>query len=508
MRTALFLAPIILLAVVLRLPAFFQPAWYGDEGIFAAVAHGMTNGSALYSEIWDNKPPGIFVVYGAAYLTGLEMLAVRLIDMATMAGVVLLVFLMGRRLAGEVAALVAAAVCAVLLATPVFEGHLANTESFMVLFTGLGMYLLLNATTSGAEGLGRFVVPGIALGAAALFKQVAVFDALAGLVFILLVSRCSLRQAGGFVAGLALLPLLAGGYFLLAGSFGDFWYANAGHLPGYRGDPPPLDALALKLLPLAIALPYAVSLRPWQTRSIEALVPLWLAFAILGVAAAGRAYPHYLIQVVPPLSLLLVTWASRGRARVLVRSSAAAGVLAASLLFYHFSFSPLGWVAWNQEPQTSREYYRNFIEYVRGERSGVEYQAFFDRQTPSRLHLIEAVSSLSLDPPVAFVWGDLPWTYPRSGLENPTRYPALFNAHAVEGSNEAVAELLLERQAPHILVLEHAQEDWDVVDELLGEYYEHRLSLEGADLYVLIPGEGDEEPLVSRPYADGTDLVP
>jgi hypothetical protein len=503
MRTAFFLAPIILLAVVLRLPAFFQPAWYGDEGIFAAVAQAMSNGAFLYSDIWDNKPPGIFLVYLSAYLTGIDMLVVRLLDLGAMLGVVTLVFLMARRVAGELPAAIAGGVCAVLLASPIFEGHLANTETFMVLFTSLGMYLLLRRLDTPAVRPELLFAPGLAFGAALMFKQVAVFDAMAALLFVLLFFRLEPRYIGGFVAGLAVPPLLAGGLFFVTGSFADFWYATVVHLVDYRGDAPATGQLAIKLLPLAIALPYVVWLRPWKTGLSEGLLQLWLAFAVLGVVASGRAYPHYLIQAVPPLALVLVAWAVGRHLVMLRRGNVTAGLLVACLALYHVVFSPLGWVAWNQEPQTTREYYRNFLEYASGERSREQYEAFFDWRVPAHLRLIEEVKELSLDSSTLFVWGDLPWIYPEAGLENPTRYPVLFNAHAVEGSNEAVANLLIEAQSPYVLVLDGAAGDWEEVDDLLSEYYTYVLSLEGAVLYGLVTEDGGDEPVASQSRATG-----
>src|SRR5690242_19569102 len=55
----------LLLAFVLRYPSLYEPRWYGDEGIFAAVAQNIRNGEALYSQAWDNKPPLVFFTYAA-----------------------------------------------------------------------------------------------------------------------------------------------------------------------------------------------------------------------------------------------------------------------------------------------------------------------------------------------------------------------------------------------------------------------------------------------------------
>ena len=62
---ALAIAGTFLLAVVLRYPSLFEPHWYGDEGIFAAIATNLRDGRMLYAAAWDNKPPLIYFTYAA-----------------------------------------------------------------------------------------------------------------------------------------------------------------------------------------------------------------------------------------------------------------------------------------------------------------------------------------------------------------------------------------------------------------------------------------------------------
>src|SRR3989344_5318606 len=52
---------------ILRLPSLFEPYWYGDEGIFAAVARNLNLGGTLYQTAWDNKPPMIYLTYASIF---------------------------------------------------------------------------------------------------------------------------------------------------------------------------------------------------------------------------------------------------------------------------------------------------------------------------------------------------------------------------------------------------------------------------------------------------------
>src|SRR6266702_1389868 len=47
----------------LRLPSLIEPYWYGDEGIYEVVGKAMNQGHLLYRDIWDNKPPLLYVMY-------------------------------------------------------------------------------------------------------------------------------------------------------------------------------------------------------------------------------------------------------------------------------------------------------------------------------------------------------------------------------------------------------------------------------------------------------------
>ncbi len=487
-RSFLLLALVLLATAILRFPAFFQPDWYGDEGIFAIVGDALRHGRLLYSGAWDNKPPGIFLVYAAGQLTGLDMIAVRVMALGATFAVEILVFLTARRFAGEVAGVAAAAVCAVLLGTPIIEGELANTETFMIVFTTLGMYLLVRRAAGAEDDPRRLLVPGFVFGVALFFKQIAVLDAAAAGIFIGLYYRGSWRQVAAYAAGVAIVPLVTAAFFVVAGAFSPFFAGTIGFMFTYRTASPTLAQTAVQLIPLALALPYAIALQPWRTRSFEALWPLWLAFAAIGVSASGKAYPHYLIQLVPPLALVVVTWAARRPA--LPRVSVAMGMVVGVLAVYQIFLGPWGYVGWNKEPQHTSGYYRNFVDYMDGDRSRQDYEAFFDPKTPGRLRLADQVASLDLQPRQLFVWGDLPWLYVQAGLQPVNRFPVLFTAVEQEGGFDGVARLLMRRPAPFVLVLDSELDSWYDAAPMLGDSYRAVKLLDNAILFehVATPG--------------------
>ena len=49
---------------ILRFPSLFEPYWYGDEGIYQVLGMVIRKGGLLYRDIWDNKPPFLYFIYG------------------------------------------------------------------------------------------------------------------------------------------------------------------------------------------------------------------------------------------------------------------------------------------------------------------------------------------------------------------------------------------------------------------------------------------------------------
>src|SRR5579885_3109079 len=74
---------VVLIAMLWRLPSFFDPPWVNDEGTYFAVAQAMAHGYRLYAGVWENKLPALYLVYSAVYHSvGPSLLAIRLLTAA------------------------------------------------------------------------------------------------------------------------------------------------------------------------------------------------------------------------------------------------------------------------------------------------------------------------------------------------------------------------------------------------------------------------------------------
>lgn len=101
------------LALAIGLPSLRLP--FGvDQGQQAAIGRMMAGGRTLYRDIWDNRPPGIYVLAAFAWKAGLRgMRGLRALDLAWQVATALALGLLACRLwRGRWVGLVAAALYA------------------------------------------------------------------------------------------------------------------------------------------------------------------------------------------------------------------------------------------------------------------------------------------------------------------------------------------------------------------------------------------------------------
>ncbi len=327
-------AMIAVLAMLVRLPYLSWPITT-DEGGYALGAYWWSRGVTLYSQdLWFDRPQGIFVAYRVGIaLLGESVPAIRLWGAMWFAASAIGVWALARTMCNERTALLAGLLTALACASPRVEGFTANAEGFM-----------LAGTTASAvlAWRGRFGWAGFAGGLAVMLKPSGV-SALALCLLWLVYTR---PPRGAWIAcfAAAAAPLAAG---LLHGwaTVGVGTFMDAAIL--FRAMHPVSDqglrfvrgftgTLLVTLAPVALAL---VGFRALPPRA-RAFWLMWLATSIGGVAMGGNWWPHYFVQVLPPLCLAAaacVDHALDSRLRV--------PQVAASLAVVLLAF-PWAWYAW------------------------------------------------------------------------------------------------------------------------------------------------------------------
>jgi hypothetical protein len=132
LRPYLPLIAILVLTTLVALPILTYPLGR-DQGEFAVIGRGLLQGKAPYTDLWNPKPPAVFLIYaGAMALFGQTTAALRAIDLLILPPIIIALYWIGRRLYDAQAGLWAA------LLFPVFY----YSETFWTLTQNDGIALL------------------------------------------------------------------------------------------------------------------------------------------------------------------------------------------------------------------------------------------------------------------------------------------------------------------------------------------------------------------------------
>src|SRR4030095_1932335 len=90
---------LLLMLVALRVPALLRPSG-GDQDLFSYNAVRMLHGDVPYLDAWDQKPPGIFFAYAAAWAVYPNERVIALLDLGAAVATAALLIALGRRMFG------------------------------------------------------------------------------------------------------------------------------------------------------------------------------------------------------------------------------------------------------------------------------------------------------------------------------------------------------------------------------------------------------------------------
>jgi hypothetical protein len=178
-----------------------------DESAYAYMGRRMLRGDVLYRDLTENKPPlGYWLYTAAVALGGANELTIRLMPIPYVLATIALLWWIGFRLSGPVAACLAAGLYSLGSTDPYLFGNGSNLEHFINFFAVASLALMVAAMERPGR-MAAIALAGAFLGCAALVKQVAVTHLLvfAGAVFFRLSLTGGVRSVGRRVAELAAL---------------------------------------------------------------------------------------------------------------------------------------------------------------------------------------------------------------------------------------------------------------------------------------------------------------
>lgn len=444
-KAMLVLGGVLLATLLLRLPSLFEPPWYDDEGIYAAVAQSMLAGSRLYTDVADSRPPGMYLIYALLLaVNSFDVFAVKLGATAAVLMTQVTVFYLAWKGWGLKTAGTAIAILGLVMSLPVVEGNLANAEVFMELPVALGMLLAVHR---------RYLWAGVAFGAAFLIKQITGVEFAACLVGLLLFAPDARRGIALAIAGFV-APVLAATVVLAAvGVLNDFLFVGFGYYFGYvqREARIPASTIVIKaaLVAATVALTWWLSRgERSQQRFMRTLPALWTAFAIFGALFTSRPYPHYLLEAVPALALLAATvfvagWNTPLPQFTTGRAAAIAGVSVVTCALFLSIYVP--WVRW-AAPDKMPGYYENFYLMMSGQRSIMAYNDAFDLRVNRNFVVLNLLRTLAKPGEKVLIWGEEPWLYALADLRAAVPYVVSYYAYEMpSGLQRVVSDIQTEK---------------------------------------------------------------
>ena len=328
------------LALLIRIPSIAEPLGI-DQGLWASAARGLSRGLTIYRDVWDHKPPGIFLAYLWTFdLLGWTPSSIAWLDLAASAATTWLLFAIVRRVTDAGTGALAAALYAVLTVPSWLYGNggfleRSVAETFVNVAVGLAA---VSATQfirrSGRQDLAAGAL-GFGVGVAVVFKPNAGIYLPALLVWIAAYAglpRPVLLRIAALSAIGAIVPVFVTLVWLWHGGvLSDSWialvefnraYLAEGFTPGQAAIGF-VNAIGLRMKtdPLWAAGGIGSLIVAWdlvRSRRIDtlpALAVVWGAGAAIAIFANGaRLYNSYFIQALPPLAVL-AAWVLTGLRR-------------------------------------------------------------------------------------------------------------------------------------------------------------------------------------------------
>lgn len=477
--------------IALRLPAMARPVG-GDQSLYLYDGHRLAQGDVPYRDVWDQKPPGIFGVYGAIQAAVGTTAAVPIADFLITALVAGSLLRLGRRIFGGRAGELAAFAFLVLGDPGIARLGGMNLRAQCESFVALAITAALMLVWRDDNRRWHLAAAGACLALAFWLKYNAAVFALPILAAVVLGINApagrrravhAIAWIGGVAAGLSTLVVV---YFALNQALTDLWLATITYNVRYSAE---TYAGAVDMLRYAGTLPFlhayvdglwfvgllgAVVMIGSDRRTVVVLA--WIAAAVLSIAINGsRGLPQYFVQAAPALALaagagLDAVWRQRGIRSWLLPSGVAILLLVGA---WRVGVEPGPWYQPRLFgiPQAAANV-ADDMRYLTGRMSRDEYLTRFDKEggkysPPAIDRLVRTVTNAKEVRAPLYVFGFASGAVlVQAGAESASRFfwsrPVVLE-FAAERPGYGSAGLLadLQRNPPSIVALQ--KQDWGIL---------------------------------------------
>lgn len=443
-----WLVGILALVLILRIPSFFEPYYYGDEMIYLTLGQGVRQGITLYKDVYDNKPPLLYLT--AALSENLFWFKTILAFWSLIT--VFIFYKLAKNLfaKNEKALKVSTLIFAILTTIPLLEGNTVNAELFMIGPSILAILILLKENLNFKNTF----TAGLLFGISFLFKVPALFDVPVIIFYWLITSNLKsdwkIILKNTLVLGLGFItPVIATFvWYFFQGALIEYiksaFIQTIGYVSSFRpGDvqkPFLVRNAPLLIRGLIVIVGSGVIFifrKKLSNRFI--LISIWTLFALFAVTLSERPYPHYLIQVVAPLSLFLTIFFTEHSFEQSLT------VIPLTLIF----FVPVFYKFWFY-PTAS--YYLRFINFATHKINQTEYLNSFGSNVNRNYEIAKFLISSTSEKDRVFMWdSDSSAVYALSRRLPPIKYVADY--HINDYSNKTQVAQEMAQKLPKIIIL-------------------------------------------------------
>lgn len=466
---------LLLFVVALRIPNLTEPYWYGDEGIYLSIGQSLNKGAVLYRDIVDHKTPLIYYLARVHTQLNFRLLMIGWMLISTTFFYAISMKIFSRR---KFAA-IATALFVLLTTLPWLEGNIPNGELFVIGFVLTGGYLLLKSrlglifendkkSTKAAKLTQRdavlLVSGGFFFGLGILTKVPALFD-LVGFGALALISLAGAfsfapHQFGKFLkvlgqrildfslvfAGVLTPVLLSILYFAAKGALPDylqygllynFRYAGTWQLPFESQILQFLFTLPGKFLVVVVFIATTLLLPTKLSRAFQFSL-IWFVLALFASLLSNRPYPHYFLQLVPPLALMIGAGAAQISSNLRNKN-------------YRQIIFPAVWLAkalgltliilllLNVRPYPTLEYYQRWIDLAQNKVTKEEYRAKFNYIMTENYEVADYLKYRGANR--TFIWGTNPMLYALSDTWPASKFTVAFHIKDMDVFDETMSEI-------------------------------------------------------------------
>lgn len=449
LHTPTWLFIILIVVFLLRIPSFFEPYSYGDEMIYLTLGEAIRRGIPLYSGVHDNKPPLLYIIAALAGSLFWFKAILAIWSLVT-------IFLFWKLASAlfpkkENLQKISTAIFALLTTIPLLEGNIVNAELFMIGPT-IAAFLLLFSSRLNFKNT---FIAGLLFSLAVLFKIPAVFD-IPAVIFLwfTVIKKYNLKEFKEIsiktlylIAGLLTPIALTFIWYYLRGAFKEYLVAaylqNFGYLSSFRpGDvAKPFLVRNGPLLTRFGVVVFGFLILFWRKKKLSpqfVFITAWLLMTLFAVTLSERPYPHYLIQSVGPISLLLgMLFTLKNIEQVLV-------IVPLLVAFY----VPIYYKFWHYP---TIPYYVRFVNFVSGRITKNQYLSTFGGQVQRNYKIANYLVSITKSQEKVFIWGDSPPIYALSRRLPPGKYVADYHIKDFSNQQEVMSNLI--GSSPALIVI-------------------------------------------------------